>query len=177
MRKLDIFLPPDITALAFYEVSDEVSSRWDAISREYTYIISLRKNPLLLGYAAYVHEQLDIERMNAACEVMRQFNDLEALSKVNTQNKHHLSSITHARWRRFGEILMFKIEANRFLRGQVRVTVGTMLEIGKGKMSIDTFRAMLQAKDRTKAGAAAPPEGLYLSRIKYPEGLLVNPIS
>jgi tRNA pseudouridine38-40 synthase len=176
VRKLDIFLPIDISASALYEVPDEASSRWDAVAREYTYIISLRKNPLLLGYAAYLHEKLDVEAMNEACRVMAQFRDLEALSKVNVQNKHHLSDIAYARWRRFGDILMFKIEANRFLRGQVRVTVGTMLEIGKGKMSIDSFRQMLETKDRSKAGTAAPPEGLYLSKVKYREGLLDRPI-
>jgi tRNA pseudouridine38-40 synthase len=110
--------------------------------------------------------------MNEAARIMMQFSDLEALSKVNIQNKHHLSTITYARWRRFGDILMFKIEANRFLRGQVRVTVGTMLEIGKGKMSLQEFRAMLENKDRSKAGTAAPPEGLYLTRVTYKQGTL-----
>jgi tRNA pseudouridine38-40 synthase len=92
------------------------------------------------------------------------------------QNKHHLSDISYARWRRFGDILMFKIEANRFLRGQVRITVGTMLEVGKGKMTLQSFRAMLENKDRTMAGTAVPPEGLYLSRVKYNEGLLTRPV-
>jgi tRNA pseudouridine38-40 synthase len=172
LRKLDIFLPKDITALQLFIVPDEASSRWDAISREYTYLITVRKNPLLLGYAAYVHEKLDIRSMNDAAEIMMQFSDLEALSKVNVQNKHHLSTIIYGRWRKFGDLLMFKTEANRFLRGQVRITVGTMLEIGKGKMTLDEFRQLLTAKDRSRAGAAAPAEGLYLSKVKYPEGML-----
>jgi len=172
LHKLNIFLPPDITAKKLFEVAEDSHARWSAIKRTYTYIITKVKNPFLLDFAAYIHSDLDIAMMNQAAALLFNYHDFEALSKINVQNKHHLCNIYEARWRQAGDKLVFKISANRFLRGMVRILVGTILEVGKGKMTIEEFKAVIEGKNRIKAGFAAPAQGLYLSDVVYPEGLL-----
>jgi tRNA pseudouridine38-40 synthase len=170
--KLNIFLPKDIVVQKVFEAPGEAHARWNATSRTYEYILSMKKDPFLLGLAGFEHNKLDTEKMNAACELLIQYHDFEALSKVNVQNKHHLCNIFEARWQTNGDVLLFTISANRFLRGMVRVVVGTMILIGKGKMSLDEFKTLLESKDRRKAGPAALADGLYLTDVQYPEGLL-----
>jgi tRNA pseudouridine38-40 synthase len=112
--------------------------------------------------------------MNEAALLLPGYHDFEALCKINVQNKHHLCTITDARWKQAGDKLLFTITANRFLRGMVRILAGTMLEIGKGRMTIDEFRALIENKNRINAGAAVPAQGLYLTNVRYPEGLLTE---
>lgn len=172
VRKLNIVLPKDIAVHAIYAVPAEAHTRWSALERTYTYLITLHKDPFLQETAAYLHYVLDIAVMNEAAAVLLEYHDFEALSKINTDNKHHLCSIYSAGWKLRGDKLVFVVTANRFLRGMVRILVGTMLLVGRGKMSVADFRALIESRNRQKSGPAAPAEGLYLSGVKYPEGLL-----
>lgn len=172
LQKLNIFLPPDIAAQKLFKVPADAHARWSALNRGYTYIITKTKNPFLLEFAAHIHATLDIGKMNEAAAMLPEYHDFEALSKINVQNKHHLCNINDARWRAVGDKLIFTIHANRFLRGMVRILVGTMLEVGKGKMSLMEFRQVIEGKDRVAAGFAAPAQGLYLTHVAYPTGLL-----
>jgi len=174
VRKLDIFLPPDITAQKIFVVPADAHTRWSAEKRTYTYLITLKKNPFLREFAAYIFANLNVEIMNQAAAVLPDYHDFEALSKINLQNKHHLCNIFEARWKKFGDKLVFRITANRFLRGMVRILVGTMLEVGKGEMNIAEFKELIEGKKRINAGAAAPAQGLYLSDVIYPDGLLTE---
>jgi tRNA pseudouridine38-40 synthase len=172
LLRLNIFLPPDITAQRLFSVPEDANARWSATRRTYTYIITKTKNPFLLEFAAHIHSHLDFEAMKQAAAMLLEYHDFEALSKINVQNKHHLCNIYEAAWKQSGDKLLFKITANRFLRGMVRIVVGTMLEVGKGKMTLDEMRALIEGKNRVKAGFAAPAQGLYLTDIVYPDGLL-----
>ncbi len=174
VRRLDIFLPPDITAQKLFAVSAEAHTRWDALQRTYKYIITQKKNPFLQEYAAYIFADLDLEMMKEAAAILPKYHDFEALSKINVQNKHHLCNINVATWKKHGDKLIFTITANRFLRGMVRIIVGTMLEVGKNEMTIDEFKRLIEGKDRVKAGFAAPAQGLYLTDIIYPDGLMTE---
>ena len=174
VRRLDIFLPPDITAQKLFAVPAGAHTRWSAERRTYTYLITLKKNPFLKEFAAYIFADLNIDLMNKAASVLPDNHDFEALSKINLQNKHHLCNIYEAHWKKSGDKLVFRITANRFLRGMVRILVGTMLEVGKGEMNIDEFKELIEGKKRINAGAAAPAQGLYLTDVIYPEGLLTE---
>ena len=172
LNKLNIVLPYDISVLDMYEAAPTAHARHSATERTYQYLITFQKSPFLKEFATFIYYPLDINAMNEAARLLLNYVDFEALSKINADNKHHLCNIYFARWKQHGSKLVFTITANRFLRGMVRVIVGTMLQIGKGKMTIDEFKRLIESKDRRKAGAAAPAEGLYLYDIKYPQGLL-----
>ena len=173
--RLNAFLPKDIAAQEIYSVDEDASARWSATERSYTYIISQKKDPFVIDYAAQIFYELDIDKMNEAAQLLLQYQEFEGLSKINEQEKHHLCDVRFAKWHKLeGEEskLIFTITANRFLRGMVRIVVGSLLEIGRGKKDINWLRDVIESKDCRKAGSAAPAEGLYLSEVKYPEGML-----
>jgi tRNA pseudouridine38-40 synthase len=172
VHNLDIFLPKDITAQKLFIVPADANARWSALTRTYMYYITRVKNPFLLQTAAFIHSPLDIDKMNEAAEMLLDYHDFEAFSKVNIQNKHHLCDLFDARWKQYGDNLVFTVTANRFLRGMVRILVGTMLDVGKNKMTLLQFKELIEGKNRVRAGAAAPAEGLYLTDVTYPKGLL-----
>lgn len=172
--RLNSFLPEDIAVHDIFSVTDEkASARWSAIERSYEYIISQKKDPFTTELAAQIFHELDIDKMNEAAQILLQYQEYQGLSKINEQEKHHLCDIRYAQWHPLpNEKLMFTITANRFLRGMVRIVVGSLLEIGRGKKDINWLREVIESKDCRKAGSAAPAEGLYLSKVIYPEGLL-----
>ncbi|MGZ5303839.1 MAG: tRNA pseudouridine synthase A, partial [Bacteroidia bacterium] len=130
--RLNSFLPKDIAVHEIYSVTDEdANARWSAVERSYEYIISQKKDPFSIELAAQILYELDIERMNEAAQVLLLYNEYQGLSKVNEQEKHHLCNIRCAQWEKLDDDkLMFTITANRFLRGMVRIVVGSLLEIG-----------------------------------------------
>ncbi|RYD83688.1 MAG: tRNA pseudouridine(38-40) synthase TruA [Sphingobacteriales bacterium] len=170
--RLNKFLPKDIAALNIYKVADEAHTRWSAIERTYTYFIARKKDPFQVETAAQIIGTLDIEKMNEAAQLLLQYQEFHGLSKINEQEKHHLCDIKFASWHEENNMLVFTISANRFLRGMVRIIVGSLLEIGKGKKDKNWLREVIESKDCRKAGSAAPAEGLYLSEVKYPNGML-----
>ena len=166
--KLNSFLPKCIAIHAIFEVPNNAHARFDAISRSYSYKISLTKNVFDYNYSYNFKLPLDIEVMNKACKVLFEYEDFKCFSRSNTDVKTYNCDIMKAEWVNENEMLIFYITANRFLRNMVRAIVGTMINIGLGKISIEQFHEILKSKDRKKAGASVPGHALYLTNIEYP---------
>lgn len=162
-------LPQDIAVLDFYEVKPKVMARFDAISRSYRYIICRHKDPFWYRRSLNLNGELDLKILDEAAEIIKNTVDFEAFSKIHTDVNHFRCQIFQARWQNEGHLLVFEITANRFLRGMVRALVGTMLEMAKGKLDIADFQRIIEQKNRRMAGENAPPWGLYLTSVKYPD--------
>ncbi|RNI26891.1 tRNA pseudouridine(38-40) synthase TruA [Rufibacter latericius] len=169
-HKLNRILPPDISIGQVFPVGPEAHTRFDAISRTYEYRITLQKNPFLVRHAYYLSRTPDVTQMNEAAQVLLQLEDFTTFSKVKGDTKHYRCTITQAYWREEGNQLIFTIKANRFLRGMVRLVVGTLLDVGKGKLTVAQFRTLIERQDRSLSSGAAPAEGLFLHRVEYPKG-------
>ena len=165
--KLNGLIPRDIAVKRIIPVGDDINSRFAATHRKYEYRITKRKNPFLTDLAFQLKADLDIERMNEAAALLLQYNDFESFSKIHTQVNNFRCTIKEAIWIEAGDMLVFHIRANRFLRGMVRALVGTLLEVGKGKRSVAEFEQVILAKNRKVAGAQAPAEGLFLVEVGY----------
>jgi tRNA pseudouridine38-40 synthase len=126
------------------------------------------KDPFLIDRAFYFFRDLDVPTMNRAAALLRGRHDFQCFSKVKTDVNHFICEVMQVGWNQKGELLVFTIAANRFLRGMVRAIVGTLLEVGTGKISIKEFQEIIQSKDRKRAGMNVPAEGLYLTKVKYP---------
>lgn len=174
LLRLNSFLPRDIVLRSVLEVNADVSARYDAIERSYRYQITRVKNPFLLGLSWHYFKALDVGNMNDAAAFILGEQDFECFSKVKTNVNHFLCDIKQAGWTEQGDDLIFKITANRFLRGMVRAIVGTLLDVGTGKITREEFIAIVHSKDRKKAGANVPAYGLYLEKVKYPSGIILT---
>jgi tRNA pseudouridine38-40 synthase len=175
LHKLNVFLPKDIVVEKVFKAKPEAHARFSATERTYQYFINLKKDPFSLDYATFIHYKPDVEKMNEAAALLLHYEDFEAFSKVSEDQAHHRCNITFAKWElleKSEDKLIFKITANRFLRGMVRLVVGTLLQVGRGKITIEKFREILEGKDRKFAASAAPSDGLYLWDVVYPEGIL-----
>ncbi|WP_181304889.1 tRNA pseudouridine(38-40) synthase TruA [Rufibacter sp. XAAS-G3-1] len=166
--KLSRILPPDISVGQVLPVGPEAHTRFDAISRTYEYRITLQKDPFLVRYAYYLSRKPDVVKMNEAALALLQLEDFTTFSKVKGDTKHYRCTITQAHWQEEGSQLIFTIKANRFLRGMVRLVVGTLLDVGKGKLTVAQFREVIERQDRRLASGAAPAQGLFLHRVDYP---------
>jgi tRNA pseudouridine38-40 synthase len=166
--KLNKILPNDIAILSLQKVEDTFHSRFDAISRKYEYRISRKKSPFLFGMSYYFVKDLDIDLMNKSAEILFKHIDYESFSRIKTEVKTFECTIMEARWENVdSETLIFHIKANRFLRGMVRTIVGTMIEIGLGRISVADFEQIIISKNRKNAGRAVPAEGLFLVEVNY----------
>ena len=174
LQKLNSFLPRDITVPSVRAITNEAHARYDAIERTYHYRITRVKNPFLIGLALHYFKSVDVQAMNEAAALMIGEQDFECFSKVKTNVKHFLCDVKKASWEENGDRLEFTIIANRFLRGMVRAVVGTLLDVGTGKITREEFEKIIRSQDRRKAGANVPPYGLYLSRVKYPDSIYKN---
>lgn len=166
--KLNSFLSKDISIHRVIQVSNEAHARFDALSRSYIYKISLNKNVFDYNYSYNFNLTLDIDAMNRACKVLFEYENFKCFSRSNTDVKTYNCNIMKAEWVKENETLIFSITANRFLRNMVRAIVGTMIEIGVGKLSIEQFHEIIKSEDRAKAGASVPGHALYLENIEYP---------
>jgi tRNA pseudouridine38-40 synthase len=162
-------LPKDISLIDFKSVNPEAHARFDAISRSYEYKIIQTKNPFGDDLAYYFTKELNITEMNKACEELSKHTDFESFSKVKTDVFTFNCEIFEAEWKQAGEILVFSISANRFLRGMVRTIVGTLLEVGQDRLTIEEFKTIILTKSRHSAGRSVPAHGLYLTKVLYPE--------
>lgn len=167
--KLNSLLPCDIAVSGLVEVKPDAHARFDAVSRKYEYHLVTKKNVFKTGYSARVNDKLNFELMNRAAAVLKEYNDFTSFSKLHTDVKTNNCVITHAQWTEIEDEWIFTIEADRFLRNMVRAIVGTLLDVGRGKMSIDEFRNVIEAKNRCKAGVSVPACGLFLVNVQYPE--------
>ena len=165
--RLNAFLPGDIVIYEVFEVPQDFHARFDALSRTYKYYISRQKDPFSTGLSYYYHAPLDISKMKEACSFLLEYTDFTSFSKLHTQTKTNNCRIFEAYWEEHGHMLVFTIKADRFLRNMVRAVVGTLLEIGKGKLQVQDMRRIIEAKDRSQAGFSVPAEGLFLEKVEY----------
>ncbi|WP_111628331.1 tRNA pseudouridine(38-40) synthase TruA [Larkinella arboricola] len=174
LHALNCILPPDIAVQTIFPVEPRVHARFSAVSRYYQYRIRKQKSPFLDMLLYVFRHELDVDRMNEAAALLFKYDDFESFSKVRTKVSHFRCDIHRAEWVMEGNQLTFHIKANRFLYGMVRTLVGTMLEVGQGRMTVAEFEQIILAKDRTSAGRSAPASGLFLVEVAYPPGLFTK---
>lgn len=170
-EKLNRLLPKDIAVYRIVPVRPDAHARFDAISRTYKYYVTTRKDPFNYELVYKIPGKLDFEAMNKACPVLFDYIDFTSFSKLHTDVKTNNCRLYKAGWEREGDVWVFTIQADRFLRNMVRAIVGTLLEVGRGKLTVDGFRQVIEAKDRGRAGTSAPGYALYLVDVTYPEEL------
>jgi len=167
--KLNNFLPADIVIFDIYKVNPDFHTRFSAVSRTYKYYISLVKNPFGEKTSYYCIGDLDIEAMKKACLFLFDHKDFTSFSKLHTQTATNNCDIRFAQFDMVGDELVFTIKADRFLRNMVRAIVGTLIEIGKGKIEYYEMNNIIKAKDRRRAGFSVPAHGLFLEKVEYPK--------
>jgi tRNA pseudouridine38-40 synthase len=167
--RINSFLPKDISVQDVFKVQEEAHTRFDALKREYEYVISLQKNPFSEGTSYLIHQKPNVSLMNEAAKILLDYKDFQCFSRSNTDVKTYFCSINEAYWKEENSQLIFTISADRFLRNMVRAIVGTLLNVGFQKTTLEDFHEIIKSKDRTKAGASAPAQGLFLTKIKYPK--------
>lgn len=170
--KCNRMLPKEIAAQQVFEVDSEAHTRFSAVSRTYEYMMVRHKDPFSEKLAWEFRDALDIEAMNRAAAFLLTVDDFTSFSKSNTQTETNLCDVTTARWEETSEQYRFVVKANRFLRNMVRALVGTLVEVGLGKMSQEEFEAVVKAKNRSEAGTSVPAHGLYLIDVEYPKGMI-----
>lgn len=167
--RLNGLLPPDIAVHKTVQVTATAHARFDALSRTYEYRVTTRKDPFLQGFVTRLWHTPDFDAMNKAAAILLQVKDFASFCKAHSDNKTTLCDVRQAKWERRGDIWVFTIEADRFLRNMVRAVVGTLMEVGRGRMTLDEFRQAVESHDRCEAGESMPAEGLYLTEIRYSE--------
>ena len=170
--KLNRFLPKDIVIYDIMMGRDTFHSRFSAISRTYRYYIALTRDPFANDFIFEMYGSLDINNMNVACAVLMQYTDFSCFSKSKTQTKTNNCRIDNARWYIEDAKIIFEITADRFLRNMVRAIVGTLLEVGSGKLQPYDLHAIITSGDRSNAGTSVPGKGLFLENIEYPKSLI-----
>jgi len=173
-ERLNGILPQDIVIHRIVPVSPDAHARFSALSRTYQYFITYRKDPFDREFVYRIKKPLDIERMNEAAQILFEYSDFTSFSKLHTDTKTNLCKIMKAEWQQENDRLVFTIQADRFLRNMVRSIVGTLMEAGRGKLSLEGFRAVIESKDRSQAGTSVPAHALFLMDIEYPETVFVN---
>jgi tRNA pseudouridine38-40 synthase len=166
--KLNKLLPQDIAVQKVELVADDKHARFSALARTYYYYLHTVKSPFLRHYSCELHYPLDFDRMNEAARMLLDYEDFGAFCKSHADVKTTLCQVTKAEWRSVGEgQWLFEITANRFLRNMVRAVVGTLIEVGRGRLSMDDFRRVIEGKRRTEAGESMPAHALFLVKIEY----------
>ncbi len=170
--KFNTILPPEISVQDIIEVDYKAHARFSAESRTYYYFVHQHKNPFIDTFSYSVYGDVDFEKMNKAALLLLNYTDFTSFSKLNSQVKTNNCKITKAVWQKVGENQWrFTITADRFLRGMVRAVVGTLLMVGRNKITIDQFKKIIEAKDRAKAGNNVAANALFLVAIKYPRNI------
>ncbi|WP_462346076.1 tRNA pseudouridine(38-40) synthase TruA [Coprobacter fastidiosus] len=169
VEKMNRVLPRDIAIYKIVPVRPDAHSRFDALSRTYRYYMIDHKDPFLGTYAWRYHGNLDFDKMNEAASCLFRYTDFTSFSKLHTDVKTNNCLIMKAVWAREGDLWVFEIKADRFLRNMVRAIVGTLYEVGRGKLSVEDFCQVIEDKDRGRAGASVPGNALFLVDIEYPK--------
>ena len=168
--RVNSFLPNEIAVHDLKEVHPAAHARFDAIERSYQYKIHYNKNPFKNNLSwHWNYERLNLEKMNLAAQKLLEFNDFTSFARLHADNKTNFCDVRSAVWIEDGENLTFKIVADRFLRNMVRSIVGTLVEVGQEKVSLEQFIDIIEKKDRKFASASAPAHGLFLTQVKYPK--------
>ena len=168
---LNSLLPSDIAIRGLKKVTANAHARFDAISRSYRYFIHTRKEPFVINSSYFFYQELDLNFVKEAMDVIMKWKDFEAFSKVHTEVNNFNCDIFEVHWELTAHGYVFYIRANRFLRGMVRALVGTLIDVGLKKTSITRLKEILESKNRDKSGRSVSPDGLYLDSVKYPENI------
>ena len=174
VKRMNGMLPPDIVIHNLVPVRPDAHARFDALSRTYRYFITFRKDPFRHELLYRLKQPLNLDRMNEAAQILFEYEDFTSFSKLHTDTKTNRCRIMQAEWKMENEELVFTIQADRFLRNMVRAIVGTLIEVGSGKLSPEGFRRIIESKDRAKAGTSAPAHALFLTEIDYPDVIFIN---
>ena len=174
LKAINAILPKDISIHSIRNVKPDAHARFHARERSYVYRIIFRKSPFLDELAWQYFFDPDVDKMNLAAKALLRHEDFESFSKVHTAVNHFRCQIKYARWEQKDDELLFHITANRFLRGMVRTIVGTLLDVGLGRRSVDEMDLIIESRNRLKAGKASPAKGLFLSRIEYPKDIYLD---
>lgn len=170
--RLNAYLEDSILIKAIYPVQKDAHARFHACARAYEYFLSQEKNPFLIDGAWIMYADLDFDLMNEAAKCLLTVKDFTSFAKLHTDAKTNICDVRKAYWQRRDDYWVFTIEADRFLRNMVRAIVGTLIEVGKGKLSVEDFKKIIAQKNRGAAGVSAPAKGLYLVKVEYPQELL-----
>jgi tRNA pseudouridine38-40 synthase len=171
--KLNRLLPPDIAVKFLKKVHPDANARYSAISRTYEYYVSRIKDPFFEGSSWFLHGNIDIHGMNDACRLLVKHSDFTSFSRLHSDTKTNICKIYSAEWKEMNNRLVFTIRADRFLRNMVRAIVGTMIDVGFGKLDLQIFEEIIMARDRCRAGKSAPAKGLFLTDIEYPAEIFI----
>jgi tRNA pseudouridine38-40 synthase len=173
IHKLNSFLPKDISVTSVRKVKPDANARFSALSRTYKYFISKEKDPFSEDSTWYLHGDINIKEMNKASALLLKHSDFTSFCRLHSDVKTNICRIYMAKWITNGNQIVFTIKADRFLRNMVRAIVGTMIEIGFGKIDLMKFDNIINSKDRCKAGKSAPAKGLFLTDIEYPDEIFI----
>jgi tRNA pseudouridine38-40 synthase len=167
---INSLLPGDIAVKRIVKVADSAHCRFDAVARQYAYMIYRKKDPFIADRAYYFPYTVNMGLMKEAAAALKEYREFEAFSKRNTQVKTFVCEIMESEWIVEGDKKIYRVKANRFLRGMVRGMVGTMLQVGREKISLERFREIVEKKERSGADFSVPGHGLCLERIEYGDG-------
>lgn len=169
IKQMNGILPNDIAVQAIYQVPNTFHSRFDAIYRSYEYQIIQQKNPFLYQKAYFLTRKLDLDLMNKGAQILLQNTNFKSFCKTKSETKGYNCKLRYAYWKEIApKHLVFYISSNRFLYGMVRTIVGTLIELGEKKITLDTLQNIIDAQDRKQAKYSAPAEGLFLTEVAYP---------
>lgn len=179
IKKINLFLPTSIKVSNFFIVKENIHARYDVISRVYEYYISFEKNPFIQNFSWYCFYSLNLDKIFLASKLLLNYQDFKPFSKRNNKNikNNNKCFIYNISWKRKKEILCFTIESNRFLRSMVRSIIGTLINVGRGKITIDNFTKILELKKNNFPKLIAPPNGLFLSKINYPKKIFLKKLN
>lgn len=171
LYRINSLLPSDISINSINGVKENISARFDAISREYIYKIHTKKSPFLNDYSYYYKRDIDIELLNKACDIIKKFKDFQTFSKVKTDVNNYNCNVSYAAIEKENNSYFFKVTSNRFLRGMVRALMGTLFEINENKIELEFLEDIIIKKERKLAGPSVPAHGLYLNKVLYEEDI------
>jgi tRNA pseudouridine38-40 synthase len=171
---LNGYLPDAISINKILPVIGNAHSRFSAISRTYQYFITRKKDPFRQAYSWYYPGKLDINLLNEGADFIKNNHDFTSFAKLPKETKTNLCKVEYIKWEEKGDILIFTITADRFLRNMVRAVVGTLVELGRGKISLEDLNKIILSKDRRAAGYSVPANGLFLVSINYPEEIFLK---
>lgn len=173
--RLNKYFPDDIAIHNIISVKPEAHARFDATSRTYKYFITQKKDPFGREFSFFLLGEIDFALMNEAAKLLFNYSDFSSFSKADTQVKTNNCKIMSAKWTEENDKLIFTIKADRFLRNMVRAIVGTLLDIGRKRISLDDFNNIIKSKNRSEAGYSVPGHGLFLYKIEYPDDIFLEP--
>jgi len=173
--KINALLPKDIVVQNILKTTEEAHARFNATSRSYEYRIFLGRNPFYIDTTwQLINKKLNIVKMNEAAKILLNYTNFKCFSRSNTDVKTYNCNITIAEWILTEKRLIFYISADRFLRNMVRAIVGTLINVGLEKTTLEEFKKIIESKNRSNAGTSVPPQGLFLTKITYPKTIFIN---